>query len=65
MVNKNKSSGVKLFNELMPLIYRELYSFVYAIVRNKTMADDVMQNTMMKAYDKIDDLRDSDKFKAW
>jgi RNA polymerase sigma-70 factor (ECF subfamily) len=65
VANKNKSSGVKLFNELMPLIYRELYSFIYAIVRNKIMADDVMQNTMMKAYDKIDDLRDSDKFKAW
>ncbi|AEE96039.1 RNA polymerase sigma factor [Mahella australiensis] len=65
MANKNKSSGVKLFNELMPLIYRELYSFIYAIVRNKAMADDIMQNTMMKAYNKIDDLRDPDKFKAW
>lgn len=65
MVNKNKSSGVKLFDELMPLIYRELYSFIYAIVRNKNMADDVMQNTMTKAFDKINGLRDYDKFKAW
>lgn len=63
-IKKNKAS-IKHFEELISPIYEMLYKYIYCIVRNKSMAEDALQNTFLNAFSHISDLRDESKFKYW
>lgn len=63
--DKKKKDNMKLFEEKIYPIYKELYRFISCITRNETLAEDALQNTMEKAYGSIASLREPDKFKAW
>lgn len=63
--NKDTNKLFKAFElQLLP-IYRDLYKFIYSLVRNKSMADDVLQSTLLNAYYSYTSLRDDSKFKPW
>jgi RNA polymerase sigma-70 factor, ECF subfamily len=58
---KNK----KCFEENVALIYKDLYKFIYSIIKNKQLAEDILQETLIKAYEKFDTIKDIHKFKSW
>ena len=57
----------KAFNVLLNRYKSKLYSYIYYIVRNSEMAEDIFQETFMKAIVTIRQGRysDSGKFSAW
>jgi RNA polymerase sigma-70 factor (ECF subfamily) len=59
--NKRK----KAFEEQMSMVYKELYKFIYSIIKNQNLAEDILQQTLMKAYEKFDTIKDVTKFKSW
>lgn len=61
MLSKENTS----FDELAASIALELYKFIFTIVRNKYLADDVIQETLMKGFKSFDTLKDMNKFKSW
>jgi len=60
---QNKSK--KYFEEQISLIYKDLYKFIYSIIKNQHLTDDILQETLMKAYEKFDTIKDINKFKSW
>jgi len=59
--NKRKNH----FEEQIAIVYKELYKFIYSIIKNQNLAEDVLQQTLMKAYEKFDTIQDIKKFKSW
>ncbi len=45
--------------------YEHLFKVAYRVVKNTEDAEDVMQNSMIKAISKLDQLEDPDKLKSW
>jgi RNA polymerase sigma-70 factor (ECF subfamily) len=59
--NKRK----KHFEEQISIIYKDLYKFIYSIIKNQNLTEDILQQTLMKAYGKFNALKDIKKFKSW
>lgn len=61
-----KFSKNRVFYEknILPL-YEDVYKFVYSRVKDKTLAQDVTQNTMEKAWSKLHQLKDRHKVRQW
>ena len=53
------------FGKLVEPIYSDLFRFIFSLTKNKTIADDVLQNTLIKAYICFHQLKYIDKFKSW
>ena len=59
--NKNR----KYFEQQISLIYKDLYKFIYSIIKNQHLTEDILQETLMKAYEKFHTINDLHKFKSW
>jgi RNA polymerase sigma-70 factor (ECF subfamily) len=53
------------FREIVHLYGRRLYAIAYGVVQDATEAEDVVQETFLKAYAHRRSVRDPDKFPAW
>lgn len=57
------------FMETAEYLYRENYSYLYKVVffmvQDKDISDDLVQEAFYKAFKNLDQLRDSEKFRAW
>jgi RNA polymerase sigma-70 factor (ECF subfamily) len=53
------------FHEVVLLYSRRLYAVAYGVVQNPTEAEDVVQETFLKAYALRWMIRDPEKFPAW
>jgi RNA polymerase sigma-70 factor (ECF subfamily) len=53
------------FRKIVHLYSRRLYAVAYGVVQDAAEAEDVVQETFLKAYARRDTLRDPDKFPAW
>jgi len=60
-LNLDNKAWEILFAQYYPMAYRS----AVVIVRDKQMALDVVQESFLKAFCKIDQLQDIEKFKAW
>lgn len=45
--------------------YHRLYKLAYSITRDSHIAQDVVQETFIKAFDKLHTLKDEEKFESW
>lgn len=54
-----------LFYELIRPYERGIYLTVFSILRNQADAEEVSQETMLKAFSRLDQLRSDEKFKGW
>lgn len=54
-----------IFVQLLSECGQELFMISYRILKNHYDAEDVMSNTVMKAFEKRDTLHNRSKFKAW
>jgi RNA polymerase sigma-70 factor, ECF subfamily len=44
---------------------KELVSFVYRRVRDKSIAEDIVQDVFLKVYTRMDQLKDTEKLRSW
>lgn len=63
--NKTIQNDMKYFQELITPFYDFLYKFIYCIVHNKMLAEDIFQTTLLKGYEHFGELNDSNNFKSW
>lgn len=65
IVERVKNEDIESFQVLFKLFYPTVYRTVYFITQNKVLAEDATQETFIKVYKYIKQLRDNEKFKAW
>ena len=53
------------FWELYELVYKDLYRLAYYYLGNAQDAEDVVSETVLKAYEKFASLRKKEAFKSW
>ena len=53
------------FEKLYTENYKNVYYVCFNFLKNQTDAEDMVQNVFIKAFDKIDTLKDVTKFKSW
>lgn len=58
-------NGEALGDDLMDLLYAQMFMVAYAKMRNKSDALDVVQESWIKIISKIDTLREADKLVQW
>jgi RNA polymerase sigma-70 factor, ECF subfamily len=59
------SSRQAQFDALVRALSADLYRFAYWLCRDSTLAQDLVQETFMRAWKAMDDLRDGAAAKAW
>lgn len=60
-LNKDK----KEFEKQVSLIYEDLYKFIYSMIKNSHLTEDIFQETLMKAYEQFHTIKNIKKFKSW
>lgn len=65
LVKKARSGSQKHYEVLIRRYARLVWSVVYGIVEDPTCTEDVVQETFMKAWEMINQLREPENFKAW
>lgn len=53
------------FNEIYRLYAKAVYRYIYSLCRDKTLAEDILQNTMLKAFDNIGKFNGESSVKTW
>lgn len=53
------------FNEIYRLYAKEVYRYILSLCLDKTLADDILQNTMLKAFENIDSFKGGCSVKTW
>lgn len=53
------------FLQLYEPVYKDLYRLAYYYIGNSQDAEDVVSETVLKAYEKFDSLRKKEAFKSW
>ncbi|ACA59783.1 RNA polymerase sigma factor [Candidatus Desulforudis audaxviator] len=56
---------IQALEELFNQFHETVYKSAYFITHDRMLAEDVVQNTFLKAYDKIDQLKDSSRVESW
>lgn len=65
LVGQAKNGDTHAFARLYQRYYEELYRFALCYIRNAEMAEDAVMNSVLKAYERIGDLRKNTAFKSW
>lgn len=53
------------FNEIYRLYAKKVYRYIYSLCRDKTLAEDILQDTMLKALDNIGSFAGGCSVKTW
>jgi RNA polymerase sigma-70 factor (ECF subfamily) len=65
LVERVKNGDRRAFWDLMSIYEEMIFRFCYRILLVKEVAEDIARDTFLKAFDKIRDLKDNNKFKTW
>lgn len=65
LAGQAKNGDTHAFAKLYQRYYEPLYRFALCYIRNAEMAEDAVMNSVLKAYEKIGDLRKNTAFKSW
>lgn len=65
LVQRVCNGEIHLFHELIRPYEREVYRVVYSVVRNPADAEEVAQETFLKAMTRIHQLKSADRFGPW
>ena len=63
--NKHNAEKLQDFESMYTNINTALYKYIYILVKDQYLADDVLQKTVFDAFLSIDHLRDRSEFKSW
>lgn len=61
----NKSTNQQFFHILFENHYEKVYKTIFMITQDKELAEDMTQETFIKAFVNINQLKDPGKFEAW
>lgn len=64
-VKLSQSGDITAFNVLVDNHYKNIYRFAYQFTGSHQDADDICQETFLKVFDKIGQLKDSRSFQKW
>jgi RNA polymerase sigma-70 factor, ECF subfamily len=65
LIERIRKGEKELFHELIQPYERSVYLSILSILRNHSDAEEVAQEALLKAFTHLDQLRSTDKFKAW
>lgn len=65
LVRRVQQGESRAFAELYYRYKRNIYEYCFRLLQEKDNADDALQNTFIKVYEKIGELKNSASFKAW
>ena len=65
LVGQATKGDAHAFARLYQRYYQDLYRFALCYIRNAHAAEDAVMTSVLKAYEKIGDLRKNDAFKSW
>ncbi|MBO8127640.1 MAG: RNA polymerase sigma factor [Peptococcaceae bacterium] len=63
--NKKVAHDVGALEMLFKLFHKSVYLTAYFITKDHNLAEDVVQDTFLRAYDKLDQLQDHSKVETW
>ncbi len=46
-------------------VWKIIYPSVYSLIRNREEAEDIMQDSIIKGFSRLEDLNDPDKYMGW
>ena len=65
LVSRCRAGDSAAYEVLVRRHYRATYAVSYAVMRNTMDAEDVTQDAMMRALERLEECRDAEKFGAW
>jgi len=65
LVNAAKQGDAHAFATLYERYYKDLYRFALCYLKNPTQAEDAVSQAVLKAYERMPDLRKDSSFKSW
>ena len=65
LVERAKNGDSKAWNELYLATHQIAFGVAMQLVKNKDTAEDIMQDSYITAYTKLDTLKEQDKFQHW
>ncbi|MBN8555535.1 MAG: RNA polymerase sigma factor [Deltaproteobacteria bacterium] len=65
LVLRAKAGDRSAFSELIDLYQTALFRFCFYLCRDQSRAEDLSQNTLIKAFEKIHKLQEAEKFRPW
>lgn len=65
LISQVKSGNSRLFHKLIEPYERTLFALAQAILKNGADAEEAVQETLLKAYQNLGQLRGEERFKSW
>lgn len=65
IIKKVKKGKVNYFEKIIKAYDKSLYGYIYSLVREKYLAEDLLQETFIKIYKHLDQYDPSKSFSAW
>lgn len=65
LVSQAKQGDTDAFARLYEKYYADLYRFAYCLLRGSQTVEDAVSSAVLKAYEKLPDLRKNSSFKSW
>lgn len=65
LVGQAKKGDADAFARLYEKYYKDLYRFAYCLLRGSYAAEDAVSSAVLKAYEKLPELRKDSSFKNW
>jgi RNA polymerase sigma-70 factor, ECF subfamily len=65
LIEKSKEGDFEAFEELVELYEKKVYNIAWNMVRNPEDAEEVLQETFLKVYDKLNQFEGRSKFSTW
>jgi len=65
VVDRARTGSVGDFHKLYSLFVKRIYNFVWRLIGSAEEAEDLTQETFLKVYSELPNLRDSGQFKFW
>ncbi|HNP63287.1 MAG TPA: sigma-70 family RNA polymerase sigma factor [Woeseiaceae bacterium] len=66
-MNSSKATGVRKqrFDRIVSVFHADMYRFAAWLCRDKSVAEEVVQEALLRAWKSLDSLRDDEAAKAW
>ena len=65
LIDASRNGDRTAFAQIIERYHRAVYAVSFSSVRDRTLADDITQDTFVTAWRRFDDLRDATKLPAW
>lgn len=65
LILRAQSGDKKAYNELLISIQKELYGYIWNVLSDKSMAEDILQEVFIIVYRKLPLLKEPEFFRAW